>query len=132
MALASLKARIERLQAKHKAEDGRVLGVIGYCDSQNWPAWKGEGPFIGVIGGVRFKPGEFEGRCLLQQQSLMADVARYAAQLGEDPQAEAPPAFVGKTKDAVAPWPEDRKRPKFVEVAGKEIEIATFKGMTRT
>lgn len=119
MAIASFKARIEKLQAKHKAEDGRVLGVIGYCDSQNWPAWKGEGPFIGVIGGVRFKPGEFEGRCLLQQQSLMADVARYAAQLGEDPQAEAP-AIVGTP----APLKPGQKARNFIHLPdGTEIQL---------
>lgn len=124
MALASLKARIERLQAKHKAEDGRVLGVIGYCDSQNWPKWDGKGPFIGVIGGVRFKPGEFTERCLLQQQSLMADVARYAMLLnGEDPQAQAP-GIVGTER--LAPLPAGKKRPRFFQAHGREIDAFTL------
>ena len=124
MALASLKARIERLQAKYKAEDGRVLGVIGYCDSQNWPKWDGKGPFIGGIGGVRFKLGEFAGRCFLQQQQLMADVARYAAFLGEeDPQAEAP-AHVGN--DRLAPLPAGKKRTRYMEIHGREIDAFTL------
>ncbi|GEM_PF-4805790 len=119
----NLAARIERLEAA-KRSPSKIIGILNYCDSQNWPAWKGEGPFIGVIGGVRFKPGEFEGRCLLQQQSLMADVARYAAQLGEETnEADAQaPGIVG----TAAPLKPGMKRQRFFEAHGREIDAFTL------
>lgn len=120
----NLAARIERLEARHRIGATKVLGVLNYCDSQNWPVWDGKGSFIGVIGGVRFNPGEFTERCFLQQKQLMADVARYAAQLGEeDPQAEAP-GIVGN--DRLAPLPAGKKRPRYLEIHGREIDAFTL------
>lgn len=118
----NLAARIERLEARHRIDATKVLGVIGYCDSQNWPAWDGKGPFIGVIGGVRFKPGEFTDRCLDQQRRLQIEIAAYDALLNEEaPQADAQvPGIVGTP----APLKPGQKARKFIHLPdGTEIQL---------
>lgn len=128
MALASLKARIERLEAKHRVPP-KVLGV----SVDGTPLWR-EVMRNGVLHCLpRYEHDEWAELCRTQQAELQEQLRGFAVMLGEeDPQAEAPP-HVGKTKEAVAPWPENRKRPKFVEIEGLgEVEIATFKGLTRT
>lgn len=129
MSVALLKSRLAKLEATKRTAT-KAIGILNYCDSQDWPAWDGKGPFIGVIGGTRISREEWPERCRKQQAELQEQLRGFAAQLTDDaPQPDAP--RVGTVKDQIAPWPKDRKRPKFVEVAGKEIEIATFKGFAR-
>lgn len=131
----NLAARIERLEAA-KRSPSKIIGILNYCDSQGWPQWDGVHrpgiQIIGVIGGVRTPREDWPEVCATQQAELQQTLRGYAKLLNDEPQAVAPPAFVGTAKEAVAPWPENRKRPKFVEIDGiGEIEIAKFKGLTR-
>lgn len=121
-----LAARVAKLEAA-KRIPARVLGV----SVDGTPMWR-EAMRDGVLYCLpRYEHEEWAESCRQQQNQLMAELAGYAALLDEaEPQADAP-AIVGTVKDKPAPWPANRKRPKFVEVAGKEIEIATFVGFTR-
>jgi len=121
-----LAARVAKLEAA-KRIPARVLGV----SVDGTPMWR-EVMRDGVLHCLpRYEHEEWAESWRQQQSQLMAELAGYAVLLDEeDPQPDAP-AFVGTVKDNPAPWPESRKRPKFVEVAGKEIEIATFKGFAR-
>ncbi|MFN3723658.1 MAG: hypothetical protein ACK4VZ_11475 [Paracoccaceae bacterium] len=130
-----LAARVAKLEARHRIDATKVIGVLNYCDSQGWPRWDGVHrpgvQVIGVIGGTRIPREDWPEVCAAQQQSLMAELAGYAALLGDDePQADAP-AFVGTVKDKPAPLPEGKKRAAYIYVGEKEIEVAKFIGFTR-
>ena len=115
MALASLKARIERLQAKH-AVPPKVLGV----SVDGTPLWR-EVMRDGVLHCLpRYEHDIWAARCRHQQAELQEQLRGFAALLGEeDPQAEAP-AHVGN--DRLAPLPAGKKRPRFIEAHGREID----------
>jgi hypothetical protein len=90
MALASLKARIERLQAKQNVA-AKVLGV----SVDGAPMWH-EVMRDGVLQCLpRYEHEEWAERCRTQQADLQQALRGYATLLNdEDPQAEAP-AIVG-------------------------------------
>ncbi|MEX1233430.1 MAG: hypothetical protein WEB56_00410 [Roseovarius sp.] len=91
----NLAARIERLEAA-KRSPSKIIGILNYCDSQGWPQWDGVHrpgiQVIGVIGGVRTPREDWPEVCASQQRSLMAELAEFAALLGEEapPDAQAP------------------------------------------
>ncbi|MBR2572862.1 MAG: hypothetical protein IKE14_00900 [Loktanella sp.] len=121
----AIAARIERLEAAKRITK-KVRGIIGGLPE----------PYVEEIGGVLYlrRPETPTREAFVpwaerQQATLQAQLRELFANK-EDPQPDAR-AFVGTVKDQIAPWPEERKRPKFVEVAGKEIEIATFVGFAR-
>ena len=122
----NLAARIERLEAA-KRSPSKIIGILNYCDSQGWPAWDGVHrpgiQVIGVIGGVRTPREDWPAVCALQQRSLMAELAEFAALLGEEDPPDAP-ARVGNER--LAPLPAGKKRPRFFQAHGREIDAFTL------
>lgn len=116
MALASLKARIERLEAKHRVPP-KVLGV----SVDGTPLWR-EVMRDGVLHCLpRYEHDEWAERCRTQQAELQEQLRGFAALLGEDdPQAKAPP-HVGNER--LAPLPAGKKRPRYVEINGREVDM---------
>ena len=119
MALASLKARIERLQAKQNVA-AKVLGV----SVDGTPMWR-EVMRDGVLHCLpRYEHDEWAERCRTQQAELQEQLRGFAALLGEDdPQAEAP-AILGNER--LAPLPAGKKRPRYIEAHGREIDAFTL------
>ena len=72
----------------------------------------------------RYEHDEWAERCRHQQAELQEQLRGFAALLGEDdPQAEAP-AIVGN--DRLAPLPAGKKRPRYIEAHGREIDAFTL------
>ncbi|WP_143542827.1 hypothetical protein [Cereibacter azotoformans] len=114
MALASLKARIERLQAKQNVA-AKVLGV----SVDGTPMWR-EVMRDGVLHCLpRYEHDEWAERCRHQQAELQEQLRGFAALLGEEDTPDAP-AIVGN--DRLAPLPAGKKRPRFFEAHGREID----------
>jgi len=113
MALASIKNRIAKLEAKRNANANRVVGVIG-------------GAYGRLIvdpdkpGHLKFSepPGGFDAWALQQQTELQNELSRLFAE--DAPQASRP-NNVG-TPNSLAPLPEGKKRPRFIEINGEEID----------
>ncbi len=114
MALASLKSRIERLEAKHKVDDEKVVGAIGGLPET----------YVEEIDGVLYlrRPatptGEPFADFALKQQSELLALLR---ELGdaEDPQNAAPDIV---STIHIAPLPNGKKRPRYFEIHGREID----------
>jgi hypothetical protein len=71
----------------------------------------------------RYEHDEWAERCSQQKNQLMADFARYAALLGEeDPQDAQAPGIVGTP----APLKPGKKRPRYLEIHGREIDAFTL------
>jgi len=116
MALASLKARIERLQAKQNVA-AKVLGV----SVDGTPMWR-EVMRDGVLHCLpRYEHDEWAERCRHQQAELQEQLRGFAALLGEeDPQAE---AHVG-TVNSPAPLKPGQKAKNFIHLPdGTEIRL---------
>ena len=118
MALASLKARIERLQAKQRVAL-KVLGV----SVDGTPMWR-EVMRDGVLHCLpRYEHDEWAERCRHQQAELQDQLRGFAALLGEE-DTPAAPAIVGN--DRLAPLPAGKKRPRYFEAHGREIDAFTL------
>jgi hypothetical protein len=121
----SLAARITKLEAKHRKDAAKVVGVIGGTPE----------PYVEEVDGVlhlRFPEtptGEpFEVVALRQQRALQDELA--ALSLTEAPKTK--PQAPHNVGNEIAPLKPGKKQRKFVEVEGVgEIEIATFKGFAR-
>lgn len=111
----NLAARIDRLEAAKRVAV-KVLGI----SVDGTPMWR-EVMRDGVLHCLpRYEHDEWAERCRMQQAELQEQLRRFAALLGEeDPQAEAP-AIVGN--DRLAPLPAGKKRPRFIEIHGREID----------
>lgn len=119
MALASLKSRIERLEAKHKVDAEKVIGTIG-------------GEYGRLIvdpdkpGHLSFSqpPGGFAEYARDQQNALQAELRTILADMTDDaPQAKAPPN-VGIVANNPAPLKPGQKAKNFVHLSdGTEIKI---------
>ncbi|OCX66153.1 hypothetical protein BFP70_08620 [Thioclava sp. SK-1] len=119
MALASLKTRIERLEAKHKV-GAKILGI----SMDGTPMWR-EVMRDGVLHCLpRYEHDEWAERCRMQQADLQQALRGYAKLLNDEaPQAEAP-VIVGTVANNPAPLKPGRKQPNFVHLAdGTEIKI---------
>ncbi|WP_349035754.1 hypothetical protein [Pseudotabrizicola sp. 4114] len=110
----NLAARIDRLEAAKRVAV-KVLGV----SVDGTPMWR-EVMRDGVLHCLpRYEHDEWAERCRTQQAELQEQLRGFAALLGEDPQAEAP-AIVGN--DRLAPLPAGKKRPRYLEIQGREID----------
>jgi hypothetical protein len=119
MALASLKTRIERLQAKHKVNAEKVVGVIGGIAANKIETKDG-------VFHLRFAEsptGEPFAEYALKQQSELQNLLR---ELGdtEAPQYDAP-EIVGT--DNLAPLPAGKKRSRYLEINGREVDRLNLK-----
>lgn len=111
----NLAARIERLEAAKRVAV-KVLGI----SVDGTPMWR-EVMRDGVLHCLpRYEHDEWAERCRHQQAELQEQLRGFAALLGEeDPQAEAP-AIVGNER--LAPLPAGKKRPRYMEIHGREID----------
>jgi hypothetical protein len=114
-----LAARVAKLEAAKRVVP-KVLGVS--VDGK--PMWR-EVMRDGVLHCLpRYEHDEWAERCRHQQAELQDQLREFAALLGEeDPQAEAP-AIVGN--DRLAPLPAGKKRPRYFEAHGREIDAFTL------
>lgn len=115
----NLAARIDRLEAAKRIAP-KVLGI----SVDGTPMWR-EVMRDGVLHCLpRYEHDVWAERCRTQQADLQEQLRGFAALLGEeDPQAEAP-AIVGN--DRLAPLPAGKKRPRFFEAHGREIDAFTL------
>lgn len=115
----NLAARIDRLEAAKRVVP-KVLGV----SVDGTPMWR-EVMRDGVLHCLpRYEHDVWAERCRTQQADLQEQLRGFAALLGEDdPQAEAP-ATVGN--DRLAPLPAGKKRPRYIEAHGREIDAFTL------
>lgn len=120
MALASLKTRIERLQAKQRVSATKVRGVIGGEYSQM--IVDPERP-----GHLKYPepPGGFEKFASKQQARLLGELAALSGESGDVN--EHNPHTVGIT-DQLSPLPPGQKRRRFIEIDGKEIDTFAKRG----
>lgn len=115
MALASLKARIERLQAKQSVA-AKVLGV----SVDGTPMWR-EVMRDGVLHCLpRYEHDEWAERCRQQQAELQEQLRGFAVLLGEAEVDAKASGIVGTNH--LAPLPKGKKRPRYVEIHGREID----------
>ena len=112
----SLAARITRLEAKHRKDAAKVVGLIG----------GGVKPYVEEVDGIlhlRFPEtptGEpFEVVALRQQRALQDELN--ALELTDAPQPK-PQASRNVGKDHLAPLARDKKRPRYIEINGVEID----------
>lgn len=124
----NLAARLERLEAA-KRSPSKITGILNYCDSQGWPQWDGVHrpgiQVICVIGGVRTPPEAWPEVCASQQAELQKTLRGYAALLGQEDERRAEaPAIVGNER--LAPLPAGKKRPRYIEAHGREIDAFTL------
>ncbi|WP_276714996.1 hypothetical protein [Pseudooceanicola nitratireducens] len=118
MALASIKARIERLEAKRQAAP-ELIGVIGGAYGQLVPNPDKPGHLM-----FSQPPGGFEAYALKQQSDLQAQLRELLGDAaGKNTNA---PHIVG-TPNTIAPLPEGKKRPRYIEVNGEEIDTLDLK-----
>jgi hypothetical protein len=115
----NLAARIDRLEAAKRVAV-KVLGV----SVDGTPMWR-EVMRDGVLHCLpRYEHDEWAERCRHQQAELQEQLCGFAALLGDDePQAEAP-GIVGN--DRLAPLPAGKKRPRYIEAHGREIDAFTL------
>lgn len=122
----NLAARLDRLEAA-KRSPSKIIGILNYCDSQGWPQWDGVHrpgvQVIGVMGGVRTPREDWPEVCASQQAELQQTLRGYAKLLNDEPQADAP-AIVGNER--LAPLPAGKKRPRYIEAHGREIDAFTL------
>ncbi len=113
----NLAARIDRLEAAKRVAV-KVLGV----SVDGTPMWR-EVMRDGVLHCLpRYEHDEWAERCRYQQAELQEQLRGFAALLGEeDPQTDAP-AIVG----TLAPLPAGKKRPRYIEIHGREIDAFTL------
>ena len=123
MALASLKCRIERLEAKHKTDANRVVGVIGsrfghmIVDPDKPGHLKWAEP-----------PGGFAEYARNQQNALQAELRTIFADMTDNmpkTKAERLPIIVGN--DALAPIPDGKRRARYIEINGVEIDTLALR-----
>jgi hypothetical protein len=109
-----LTNRIAKLEAKHKVAANRIVGVIG-------------GEYGRLIpdpdkpGYLKFSehPLGFVAWALQQQTELQNELSRLFAE--DAPQPAGITANVG-TPNILAPLPEGKKRPRYIEINGEEID----------
>ena len=110
MAVASLKARVERLEAQRRAKANRVVGVVG-CR----PEFRDMTP-------ERFKVLAREQQAALQRQLI-----ELAADMSPEDEATATVGNVG----TFAPLPPGKRHARFIEIGGVEFQ-RTANGLVRT
>lgn len=113
----NLAARIDRLEAAKRVVP-KVLGI----SVDGTPMWR-EVMRDGVLHCLpRYEHDEWAERCRYQQAELQEQLRGFAALLGEeDPQAEAQaPGIVGN--DRLAPLPAGKKRTRYLEINGREVD----------
>lgn len=118
MALASIKNRIAKLEAKRNANANRVVGVIG-------------GAYGRLIvdpdkaGHLKFSepPGGFAEYARDQQSTLQTELSRLFAE--DAPQASHPNNL--GTPNSLAPLPEGKKRPRYIEINGVEVDALALR-----
>ena len=115
----NLAARIDRLEAAKRVAV-KVLGI----SVDGTPMWR-EVMRDGVLHCLpRYEHDEWAERCRHQQAELQEQLRGFAALLGEeDTQAEATP-HVGNER--LAPLPAGKKRPRYLEIHGREIDAFTL------
>jgi hypothetical protein len=113
----NLAARIDRLEAAKRVAV-KVLGI----SVDGTPMWR-EVMRDGVLHCLpRYEHEEWAERCRTQQAELQEQLRGFAALLGEeDPKAEAP-GIVG----TLAPLKPGKKRPRYLEIHGREIDAFTL------
>ena len=113
----NLAARIDRLEAAKRVAV-KVLGI----SVDGTPMWR-EVMRDGVLHCLpRYEHDEWAERCRTQQAELQEQLRGFAALLGEeDTQAEVP-AIVG----TLAPLKPGKKRPRFFQAHGREIDAFTL------
>lgn len=120
---AALKARVLKLEAKHKAAAGKPKGTIG-------------GEYGRLIvdpdkpGYLKFSepPGGFADYAKAQQNALQAELRTIFADMTDDmpkTKAERLPIIVGN--DALAPIPDGKRRARYVEINGVEIDTLALR-----
>ena len=114
----NLAARIDRLEAAKRVAP-KVLGI----SVDGTPMWR-EVMRDGVLHCLpRFEHDEWAERCRTQQADLQQALRGYAALLGEEDTPDAP-AIVGTER--LAPLPAGKKRPRYIEAHGREIDAFTL------
>lgn len=115
----NLAARIDRLEAAKRVAV-KVLGV----SVDGTPMWR-EVMRDGVLHCLpRYEHDEWAERCRTQQAELQEQLRGFAALLGEeDPQADAQASDIVGTP---APLKPGKKRPRYLEVHGREIDAFTL------
>lgn len=113
-----LAARVAKLEAAKRVV-AKVLGV----SVDGTPMWR-EVMRDGVLHCLpRYEHDEWAERCRLQQADLQQALRGYAALLGEEDTPDAP-AIVGT--EPLAPLPAGKKRPRYIEAHGREIDAFTL------
>lgn len=110
----NLAARIDRLEAAKRVVR-KVLGI----SVDGTPMWR-EVMRDGVLHCLpRYEHDEWAERCRHQQAELQEQLRGFATLLGEEDTPEAP-AIVGN--DRLAPLPAGKKRPRYLEINGREVD----------
>jgi len=120
MSVALLKSRVAKLEAA-KRVPARVLGM----SVDGTPMWR-KVMRDGVLHCLpRYEHDEWAERCRKQQAELQEQLRGFAALLGEAEAAQAEaPAIVGNER--LAPLPAGKKRPRYMEIHGREIDAFTL------
>lgn len=110
-----LAARVAKLEAAKRVAP-KVLGI----SVDGTPMWR-EVMRDGVLHCLpRYEHDEWAERCRNQQAELQEQLRGFAVLLGEeDTQAEAP-GIVGT--EPLAPLPAGKKRPRYLEINGREVD----------
>lgn len=117
----NLAARIDRLEAGKRVAV-KVLGV----SVDGTPMWR-EVMRDGVLHCLpRYEHDEWAERCRHQQAELQEQLRGFAALLGEEDTPDAPANVGNVGNERLAPLPAGKKRPRYFEAHGREIDAFTL------
>ncbi|KKN68594.1 hypothetical protein LCGC14_0449550 [marine sediment metagenome] len=117
---AALKARVARLEARHKAANDKPKGIIGGEYGHLIPNPDKPGHLM-----FSQPPGGFAEYARAQQNALQSELRTFFADMIE-PQPEGIPAIVGT--EPLAPLPKNKKRARYIEVNGVELDALALRG----
>ena len=120
---AALKARVARLESRHKAASDKPKGVIGGEYGHLVPNPEKPGHLM-----FSQPPGGFAEYARNQQNALQSELRTIFANMNE-PQPEGIPAIVGN--EPLAPLPKNKKRARYIEVNGVELDALALRGNRR-
>jgi hypothetical protein len=114
-----LAARVAKLEAAKRVVP-KVLGV-SVDGTQMWREVMRDGVLHCL---PRYEHDEWAERCRYQQAELQEQLRGFAALLGDTEDPPEAPAIVGNER--LAPLPAGKKRPRYIEAHGREIDAFTL------